>query len=114
MANPKTSPILLAQRIIFPFKIEALCSLYSQYEVCNPTITQDKISANFPTEFLELDAANLISIEYLEQKGDRDFLLKYRENGKHRTAMIRFRNDYSLEQFTNAIAPLKEVISKTK
>jgi len=97
--------------IVYPFKIEALCALYSQYETCHPVVSVNSFTANFPTEYISLKAEDIVSIKYLERKGDRDFAVKYIESGKIRTAFVRFKNSNSLFRFSQAIQPLQELVS---
>ena len=98
-------------QISYPLRIEALCSLYSQYETCHPVVTINSISANFPTEYLVLNSVDIVAIDYLERKGDHDFAIKYREDGKTRTAFIRFKNSNSIFRFSEAIKPLQNTIN---
>ena len=98
-------------KISYPLKIEALCSLYSQYETCHPVVNMNSISANFPTEYLVLKSEDIVSIDYLERKGDHDFAIKFRDNSKTRTAFIRFKNTNSIFRFSEAIKPLQNSIT---
>jgi hypothetical protein len=123
-----------------PMRIEALCSLYSKYEVCHPVINEAKISANFPTEFLELNVEDIEAINIYDARrtefnyilgsastiifgpygllgflamrriGDVDFGFSYREGSKRKTAFIRFKNNRSVEKFANAIKPLVKAV----
>lgn len=123
-----------------PMRIEALCSLYSKYEVCHPIVSANKISANFPTEFLLLNAEDILEVNIYDARrtefnyilgsastlifgpygllgflamrriGDVDFGFTYREGGKKRTAFIRFKNNSSVEKFSNALKPLLRAI----
>ena len=127
--------------IRYPFKIEALCSLYSKYEVCHPVITPTKISSYFPTEFISLTADEIISIDVYDSRrremnyllgtastiifgpygligflttkkvGDVDFGIRYKDGQRIRTAFIRFKNNQSLSRFGMAIEPLLKSIS---
>ena len=117
-------------------RIEALCSLYSKYEVCHPSVTPSSVSANFPTEYLQFNPDNLISITVYDSRrreanyalglastiilgpyglpafllqrrvGDVDFGFKYRDGSKSRTAFIRFKNNNSIMIFSEALKPL--------
>jgi len=98
-------------KISYPLKIEALCSLYSQYETCHPVVSMNSISANFPTEYLVLKSEDIVSIDYLERKGDHDFAIKFRDNSKTRAAFIRFKNTNSIFRFSEAIKPLQNSIT---
>lgn len=128
MRPPSDDPVL-------PLRMEALCSLYSKYEVCHPVIKSNQISANFPTDYVQLDAENTVSVNIYDARrtefnyilgsastlifgpyglmgflamrriGDVDFGFTYLENGKKRTAFIRFKNNSSVERFSNAIKP---------
>jgi hypothetical protein len=131
------SPAVKSEATIrYPFKIEALCSMYSQYEVCHPNVTPTSISANFPTEYLSLSSSDIVSIDIYDARrremnyvlgtastiifgpygligflatrkvGDVDFGIRYRENKRVRTAFIRFKNNSSLTSFGKAIEPL--------
>jgi len=123
-----------------PLRIEALCSLYSKYEVCHPVVKEKSISANFPTEFLQLSAEDIIEVNIYDARrtefnyilgsastiifgpygllgllamrriGDVDFGFTYRDGAKKRTAFIRFKNNRSVERFGNAIKPLLKAI----
>jgi hypothetical protein len=123
-----------------PIRIEALCALYSKYEVCHPVVSETKMSANFPTEFLVLNAEDILEVNIYDARrtefnyllgsastlvfgpygllgflamrriGDVDFGFTYREGGKKRTAFIRFKNNSSVERFGNAIKPLLKAI----
>lgn len=136
------SPAVKSEPIItYPFKIEALCSLYSKYEVCHPKVTSTSISANFPTEYLSLSSSDIVSIDIYDARrremnyvlgtastiifgpygligflatrkvGDVDFGIRYRENNRIRTAFIRFKNNNSLTSFGKAIEPLVKSVA---
>lgn len=119
-----------------PIKVEALCSLYSKYEVCHPVVDKSRISGNFPTEYLQLDASDIEGIDIYDARriefnyvlgtastiifgpygllgflamrkvGDVDFGIRYRDGSKKRTAFIRFKNNASVAKFGEAIKPL--------
>lgn len=139
------SPVVQSEAIIrYPFKIEALCSLYSKYEVCHPKVTSTSISANFPTEYLSLSSSDIISIDIYDARrremnyvlgtastiifgpygligflatrkvGDVDFGIRYRENKRVRTAFIRFKNNNSLTSFSKAIEPLLRSVAENQ
>ena len=123
-------------KISYPFRIEALCSLYSKYEVCHPVLTESSFSANFPTEFLRLTAKDITSITIYDSRrreinylagatstvllgpygligflatrnvGDIDFGFTYFDNGRKRTAYVRFKNNNSTTAFGEALQPL--------
>lgn len=133
--NPPQSQIGSAPASL-PIKIEALCSLYSKYEVCHPVVEKSRISANFPTEYLQLYATNIEGIDIYDARriefsyilgtastiifgpygllgflamrkvGDVDFGVRYRDGSKKRTAFIRFKNNASVAKFGEAIKPL--------
>ena len=125
-------------------RIEALCSLYTKYEVCHPSVTPSSFSANFPTDYLQFNPDNLISITIYDSRrrepnyalglastvilgpyglpafllqrgvGDVDFGFKYRDGSKTRTAFIRFKNNKSIKIFGEAIKPLLYKLSDSK
>lgn len=131
-------------RVSYPFKIEALCSLYSKYEVCHPVLTEDSISANFPTEFLSLTAKDITSISIYDSRrretnyvvgaastilfgpygligflstrnvGDVDFGISYLDSGRKRTAFVRFKNNSSILAFGEALKPLAKLLDELR
>jgi hypothetical protein len=131
-------------RVSYPFKIEALCSLYSKYEVCHPVLTEGSISANFPTEFLRLTAKDITAIAIYDSRrretnyvvgaastilfgpygligflatrnvGDVDFGFTYIDSGRKRTAYIRFKNNNSTAAFGEALKPLVQLSDKSQ
>lgn len=122
-------------------RIEALCSLYTKYEVCHTSVTPSSVSANFPTEYLQFNPDNLMSITIYDSRrrepnyalglastvilgpyglpafllqrrvGDVDFGFKYRDGSKSRTAFIRFKNNRSIKTFGEAIKPFLHKLS---
>jgi len=48
---------------------QAICSYYSRYEPCTVTVARDSISANLPTDFLEVDVSNLVDIKIYKDLG---------------------------------------------
>ena len=130
--------------VSYPFRIEALCSLYSKYEVCHPILTESSISANFPTEFLELTSKDIKSIVIYDSRrketnyvvgaastilfgpygligflatrnvGDVDFGFAYFDNGRKRTAYVRFKNNNSTKAFGEALKPLVQLLDKSQ
>jgi len=48
---------------------QAICSYYSRYEPCTVTVTRDSISANLPTDYLEVDESNLADIKIYKDLG---------------------------------------------
>lgn len=140
-AEREQQPISIVQQTARPpIQVEALCALYSKYEVCHPVVSETKVSANFPTEFLVLNSNNILEVNVYDARrtefnyllgsastlvfgpygllgflamrriGDVDFGFTYREGGKKREAFIRFKNNSSVEKFSNAIMPLLEAI----
>lgn len=142
MANEKVEKNLAPSTDIptLPLRVEALCSLYSKYEVCHPTIKATQISANFPTDFIQLNVEDIVAINIYDARrtefnyilgsastlifgpygllgllamrriGDVDFGFTYMEDGKKRTAFIRFKNNNSVEKFANAIKPFLKAV----
>jgi hypothetical protein len=142
LANEKVEKNLTPSTDIpaLPLRMEALCALYSKYEVCHPTIKATQISANFPTDFVQLNVEDIVAINIYDARrtefnyiigsastlifgpygllnllamkriGDVDFGFTYLENGKRRTAFIRFKNNNSVEKFANAIKPFLKAV----
>ena len=142
LASDKTEKKLSASKDSAgpPLRMEALCSLYSKYEVCHPTVTATQISANFPTDFVQLNVEDIVAINIYDARrtefnyiigsastlifgpygllnllamrriGDVDFGFTYLENGKKRTAFIRFKNNNSVEKFANAMKPFLKAV----
>jgi len=142
--SDNTGIVSATPKIAYPFRIEALCSLYSKYEVCHPVLTEDSISANFPTEFLKLTAKDIKSIAIYDSRrreinyvvgtastilfgpygligflatrnvGDVDFGFTYFDGGRKRTAFVRFKNNNSTMAFGEALKPLVQLLDKSQ
>ena len=93
-------------------KIEALCTISNQYEVCHPQIRQDTLIINFPTELVVIDREDIESVKIFDSRkreilrfnqkvGDVDFAISFDDGYGVRTGFIRFKNSKSAERFSN-------------
>lgn len=93
-------------------KIEALCTISNQYEVCHPQIRQDSLIINFPTELVVIDREDIKSIKTYDSRkreilrfnqkvGDVDFAISFDDGYGVRTGFVRFKNNKSAERFSN-------------
>ena len=93
-------------------KIEALCTIANQYEVCHPQIRKDKLIINFPTELAIINREDIESIKVFDSRkrelirfnqkvGDVDFAISFDDGSGVRTGFVRFKNNKSAERFNN-------------
>ena len=92
------------------FKVEALCTISNQYEVCHPQFKGDRLVINFPTELVVISLDDIQSIKMFDSRrrevlrlgkkvGDVDFAVSFRDAYGLRTGFVRFKNSKSARVF---------------
>jgi len=116
-------------------RYRALCSLYTDYQDCDVTVTPNSVAANFSSEFILFTPQETLSVQlydarrlepyyalgiattiifgplgligFLAKKriGDVDFGFTYQDGSRKKTAFIRFKNNSVTSSFSESIKP---------